>query len=172
MTIRQPFILLILALVIQTAHYAEHVVQVFQIYSLGIASAQAHGLLGSVFDFEWVHFLYNLGLEIVLIGLWWEFHSAERMTVSRTRQRGVWLLAALALFQGYHSIEHIAKLYQYLFIPLYQSGLPPTPGLLPQLTGWPIFLVHFWLNTVVWVTMVLVLWHLRPSAVTQAAVRA
>ncbi|HLF89480.1 MAG TPA: hypothetical protein VI451_11075 [Anaerolineales bacterium] len=84
---------------------------------------------------------------------------------------GLRILAGLAAFQGYHSIEHITKLYQYLFIPLYQSGLPPTPGILPTLTGWPIFLVHFWLNTVVWAALVFAVWQLRPGVVTQTAVR-
>jgi hypothetical protein len=68
------------------------------------------------------------------------------------------------LFQGYHSVEHVVKLYQYLVIPRYQSGVVPTPGILPQMTGWPIFLVHFGFNLIVWATMAVALWRLRPPA--------
>jgi hypothetical protein len=65
------------------------------------------------------------------------------------------------VFQGYHAFEHIVKLYQYLFIPLHQSGTVPTPGILPALTGWAIPLVHFWFNLIVWVLMVLLVWRLH-----------
>ena len=169
MTPHKLFPLLAITLAVQTAHYAEHVAQVIQIYTLGIAPPNAHGLLGSVFDFEWVHFLYNLGLESVLVALWVGYRTIRRKTPTPRLSGGLRLLAGLAVFQGYHSLEHITKLYQYLFVPLYQSGLPPTPGILPTLTGWPIFLVHFWLNTIVWAAMVWALWRLRPNIDAQAA---
>ena len=165
MTTRKLFSLLALAVAAQTGHYAEHVAQLIQIYGQGIAPAHAHGLLGSVFDFEWVHFTYNVGLELMLIGLWLAYRAAAKARTATVEPVGLSLLTGLVLFQGYHSIEHFAKLYQYLFVPLYQSGMPPTPGLVPLLTGWRIFLVHFWLNMVVWASMVAALWYLRPRLV-------
>ncbi len=172
MTPRRLFAVLALAFAAQTAHYAEHVAQLIQIYALGIKPPEAHGLLGSVFDFEWVHFLYNIGLEVVLVGLWLRYRSTRRAASLISSRCGLWLLAGLALFQGYHSVEHGVKLYQYLVIPFYQSGLHPPPGILPHVAGWPIFLVHFWFNTIVWTAMVFVLWNLRPNALAQVAVRA
>ncbi|KRT76172.1 MAG: hypothetical protein XU14_C0061G0007 [Armatimonadetes bacterium CSP1-3] len=44
-------------LIIQGAHMVEHVAQVIQKFLLGFD--KAHGLLGSAFDFEWVHFIYK-----------------------------------------------------------------------------------------------------------------
>lgn len=169
MTTHRLFTVFALMFAVQTAHYAEHVTQMIQIYALGITPPLARGLLGSVFDFEWVHFLYNVGLEIVLVQLWFGYRYVRRTTTATTLSRGMRLLAGLAVFQGYHSIEHIAKMVEYLFIPVYKSGLFPPPGILPYVTGWPIFLVHFWLNTIVWVAMVLTLWHLRPRITVQAA---
>lgn len=165
------FTLLGLAFAVQTAHYAEHLAQLVQIYALGVPPPEAHGLLGSLFDFEWVHFVYNLGLEAVLVGLWLLYRLILRDKSANTDRQGLWLLAGLALFQGYHSIEHLAKVYQYLFIPIYQSGLQPTPGILPNIIRWPIFLVHFWLNTVVWIAMVFALWHLRPVSSLSRQIR-
>ncbi|HEX6386599.1 MAG TPA: hypothetical protein VF177_18155 [Anaerolineae bacterium] len=170
MTLHKLYLLLVITLAVQTAHYAEHVAQVIQIYSLGIAPPHAHGLLGHLFDFEWVHFLYNVGLEMVLAVLWLSYRASRRESGSPYPSGGILLLTSLVLFQGYHSVEHLTKLYQYLFLPLYQSGLPPTPGLLPTLTGWPIFLVHFWLNTMVWVGLVAAVWQLRPGMVGRTAV--
>jgi hypothetical protein len=108
----------------------------------------------------------------VLVELWLSYRAVRPARASPSFRRGVWMLAGLALFQGYHALEHVAKLYQYLFMPLYQSGAVPTPGLLPPLTGWPIFLVHFWLNTIVWLAMIVALWHVRPDTVARSSVPA
>lgn len=163
MTPRQLFLPFLLAVIAQTGHYAEHVAQLIQIYGQHIAPASAHGLLGAVFDFEWVHFAYNVGLEFMLIGLWLAYRQAPRAGFANASRLGLQILTGLVVFQGYHSLEHFTKLYQYLFMPLYQSGMPPTPGILPLVTGWRIFLVHFWLNTAVWGSMVAAVWYLQPQ---------
>jgi hypothetical protein len=162
MKARPLFIMLAIAFVVQTGHHAEHVTQLIQIYALSYAPPAAHGLLGSAFDFEWVHFIYNFGLELTLIALWLGYRSLRQSDPSAASRLGLGVLAGLMLFQGYHSIEHVFKLFQYLFVPLFQSGATPTPGLLPSLTGWPIFLVHFWFNMVVWAALALAMWSLRP----------
>jgi len=172
MKTRALYALLALAFAVQTVHHAEHVTQLIQIYALGFKPPEAHGLLGSVFDFEWVHFIYNVGLEVTLVGLWLGYRRARRGDPSGVSHRGPTLLTALVLFQGYHSVEHVVKLYQYLFVPYYQFGLRPPPGFLPHATGWPIFLVHFWLNMIVWAAMVAVLWALRPRGVIREAMAA
>lgn len=41
-------------LLVQAAHMVEHVAQVVQKFLLRMS--EAHGLLGSIFDVEWVHF--------------------------------------------------------------------------------------------------------------------
>lgn len=163
---RALFALLTIAFAVQTAHHAEHVTQLIQIYALGFKPPEAHGLLGSLFDFEWVHFFYNIGLEAMLIGLW----AAHRRAAGDGGRRSV--LTGLALFQGYHSVEHIVKLYQYLFVPFYQFGIRSAPGILPLATGWPIFIVHFWFNMIVWAGMAAAVWQLRPPQVIREAASA
>lgn len=158
---KRLFTLLAGAFAVQSAHYLEHVAQIIQIYALSYRPPEAHGLLGSVFDFEWVHFVYNQGLEILLVGLWLGYRRALRQG-SRVDVRGFRILGGLALFQGYHALEHIVKMYQYLFDPFYRLGIRPPPGILPLVTDWPIFLVHFGLNTLVWAVMGWALWRLRP----------
>src|SRR5436305_11270187 len=53
------------ALALQLFHLLEHVVQVAQAKFLNIKPA--HGILGSFFDLEWVHFVYNWGLFVLLV---------------------------------------------------------------------------------------------------------
>jgi len=165
---KRLFGLLAGAFVVQSAHYLEHVAQIVQIYAFGYRPPEAHGLLGSVFDFEWVHFVYNQGLEILLVALWLGYRRALRHEHVGDG-RGVRILGGLALFQGYHALEHSLKLYQYLFDPFYQFGIRPPPGVLPLVTGWPIFLVHFALNTPVWAVMAWALWRLRPPRLAERA---
>jgi hypothetical protein len=161
MRIRGLFLALAVAFLVQSAHFAEHIAQIIQIYLEGIAPPNAHGLLGATFDFEWVHFIYNIGLEVVLIGLLLGYRSALQENPLPAVKSTIPLFTGLVLFQGYHSIEHVTKLYQYLFNSLYQSGAVPTPGILPTLTGWPIFLVHFVINLIVWALLVLAIWKLH-----------
>ncbi len=163
MKIRVLFLALAIAFLVQSAHFAEHVAQIIQIYAQGIRPPEAHGLLGSIFDFEWVHFTYNLGLEGALILLWLAYRRARQENPLPAVNNAISVLTGLVVFQGYHSIEHIIKLYQYLFVSLHQSGAVPTPGILPTVTGWPIFLVHFGINLVVWALMALAVWRLRDT---------
>ncbi len=120
-------------LIVQTAHMAEHVAQVIQKFVLHMA--QAHGLLGSIFDLEWVHFIYNtsLWIPLVLVLQWYRKTGAPMPTSMRLV---VWL-------QGYHVIEHIVKMYQY-----YALGITVGPkGILGFV--FPLIWLHFWLNLTV-----------------------
>lgn len=145
------------ALALQLFHQLEHVVQVAQAKLLGIKPA--HGILGSLVDLEWVHFVYNNGLYILLV----------IATVAVLRDRRIrppvgwlWLGATLAV-QTYHVFEHIVKIAQHL-----TTGADPAPGIL----GFVIDLVwlHFSINMVVTICMIgafvsLGMYHeFRPSA--------
>lgn len=87
MKIRALFLVLTIAFLVQTAHFAEHVAQIIQIYAQGVPPPNAQGLLGSVFDFEWVHFAYNISLELALIALWLGYRGcAAGYTLARRDQ--------------------------------------------------------------------------------------
>ncbi len=119
-------------LLVQAAHMVEHVAQVIQ--KFGLRMSEAHGLLGSIFDFEWVHFVYNTTLEIALVtvAVWWRRGG---LPVPRA-------LGFLMILQGYHVIEHIVKMIQY-----YAIGTPAPKGLIGMVV--PVIWLHFWLNLVV-----------------------
>lgn len=126
-------LLLGILLAIQSAHMMEHIAQVIQKFVLHLPKAQ--GLLGSIFDLEHIHFIYNTGLWIPLvIGFVWYRRSGAPMPFA---------LRAIVWFQGYHVIEHIVKMYQY-----YGLGITVGPkGILGYI--FPLIWLHFWLNFIV-----------------------
>jgi hypothetical protein len=129
------------ALALQLFHQLEHVVQVAQAKVFGIKPA--HGILGSLVDLEWVHFVYNNGLYVLMV-------VATVLVVRDRRIRPpvgwLWLGATLAV-QTYHVFEHVVKIAQHL-----TTGADPAPGIL----GFVIDLVwlHFSINLVVTICMI------------------
>jgi hypothetical protein len=150
---RAALIVLVWALVIQTAHMVEHVAQVVQRYVLMMERAQ--GFLGAVFDLEWVHFAYNSSLEIGFLAVFVLWRRADRTMIPP-------LLSLLVLFQGYHVVEHVVKMIQY-----YALGITMGPkGILGHAV--PLIWLHFAFNLIV-LALVILVWddayrvRLRPS---------
>jgi hypothetical protein len=138
---------------VMAAHQGEHVAQVVQKNGAAENCPQhCRGLLGSVFDIEEVHFAYNTLLFAALAALWLGY----RMWRPEWRSSLVpWvsLTAGIFVIQGYHVVEHVAKIQQWLA----NGHVSPTPGLLGQLLEPPhrqnfsLIELHFVLNTAVFV---------------------
>lgn len=147
---RLGFILFTETLIIQLFHEVEHIMQVMQKYAW---HQQAFpGWLGQWFDLEWVHFLYNGTLFLALLALWIVYR--KNPGIGRTSALGAVALIFVVFFQGYHWLEHAARLVQY-----YQ-GMPKPPGFLGQV--FPLLELHFWFNTVVSVAMLFAYFRLQP----------
>jgi hypothetical protein len=161
LTPRNLFVLLASAFLVQTAHHAEHVTQMIQIYIQDMPAAEAQGLLGEQFNFEWVHFTYNVGLELAVIALGLCYYLLQKRKSLPLIGKTMPFMLVLVIWQGYHALEHIIRMVQYLTNPVYRSGQAAPPGLIPLITDWPIPLVHFWINMVVWLLMALIVWRLH-----------
>jgi hypothetical protein len=96
---------------LQLSHLGEHVVQMVQIHGLGLQGEDARGVFG-VFDIEWVHFIWNVG---VLVGV---------LLLLARSPRNRWLQVT-AVISAWHAVEHSYILTVYL-----STGLSGTPGLL------------------------------------------
>jgi hypothetical protein len=132
-------------LVLQGIHELEHVVQVLQRTALGISKGA--GLLGSVFDIEPVHMVYNAAF-LLLIGLVWVGCRRDFGAIPRRGPLVTRLLAIAFVFQTWHSIEHVVKMWQYV-----ETGLNGTPGILGY---WiPVVFLHLGYNTALYVPVVL-----------------
>ena len=140
---------------IMAAHQGEHVAQVVQKDAAAENCPQhCRGLLGSVFDIEEVHFAYNTLLFGALALLWLGY----RMWRAEWRRAVVpWVALTVGIFvvQGYHVVEHAAKIQQWAT----NGNVSPTPGLLGQLLGPPrgqnfsLVELHFVFNTAVFIAV-------------------
>jgi hypothetical protein len=141
-------------MVIVLAHWAEHLLQAFQIYGLGWPVAESRGLLGHFFPWmvtsEVLHYGYAL---VMLAGLW----LLRSGFTGRSDQR--WWTIALAI-QFFHHIEHFLLQAQFLIGQnLFDR---PVPTSLVQL--WvPRVELHLFYNTLVFIPMVIAMYrHMFP----------
>jgi hypothetical protein len=145
------------------AHWAEHLLQAFQIYGLGWPVPEARGLLGYYYPWliksETLHYGYAL---IMLIGLW-----ILRPGFSGGRDRRWWTIA-LAI-QFWHHIEHALLQGQVLFD--HNLFGRPVPTSIVQL--WvPRVELHLFYNTIVFIPMVIgMYYHLFPVGRDAGATR-
>jgi hypothetical protein len=132
------------------AHWAEHLLQAFQIYGLGWPVAESRGALGHFFPWmvqsEVLHYGYAL---VMLAGLW-----LLRGGFTGVQDRRWWTVA-LAI-QFFHHIEHFLLQMQFL---LGQNLLDrPVPTSLVQL--WvPRVELHLFYNTIVFIPMVVAMYY-------------
>ncbi len=144
------------------AHWAEHLVQAYQIWVLGWPRPKARGLLGAAFPWlvssEWLHYGYAL---VMLAGLF-------LLRPGFTGRARTWWTAALVI-QFWHHVEHLLLLIQA------QTGHnffgKPVPTSLLQLAFLRVEL-HLFYNAVVFIPMLIAgYFHLRPTPSERQAMR-
>ena len=132
-------------ILLQGVHELEHVVQVTQRFVLG--NPTGAGILGSWLDIEPVHMAYNTGFLalIVLCYLMGGFPGEVR----RRHPVTFWLMTFVLLFEGYHVLEHVVKMAQFL-----ETGMNGTPGIVGQFVN--LVWLHFTYNTVAYLPLLVV----------------
>ena len=128
---------------VQGFHEIEHIVQVFQRFTFD--NPKGAGVLGTWIDIEPVHLGYNAAF-LGLIGLvYWQ----GRFWQNRRAQPVVFgLMTFVLLFQGYHLVEHLFKIAQFI-----DTGKNGTPGILGN--RFNLVWLHFTYNTVEYAAFVL-----------------
>jgi len=148
-------------MVVVLAHWAEHLVQAYQIWVLGRPRPQARGVLGQFFPWlvtsEWLHYGYAIVMLIFLFLLRPGFAGRAR----------TWWTVALVI-QFWHHIEHLLLLIQA------QTGHffwgKPVPTSVLQL-AFPRVELHLFYNSIVFIPMVIAVYlHLRPKPAELAQV--
>jgi hypothetical protein len=136
------------------AHWAEHLVQAYQVWVLDWPRPAARGALGQVFPWlatsEWLHYWYALVMIVGLVLLRPGFVG---------RARGWWTVALVIQF--WHHIEHLLLLIQAQTHVVFFGGTVPTSV---AQTVFPRVELHLFYNSIVFVPMMIAVYlHLRPN---------
>ena len=137
------------------AHWAEHIVQAYQIWVLGWSRPQAGGVLGLWFPWlvtsEWLHYGFAIFMMVAFVILRHGF-------VGRAR---TWWNVAMWI-QVWHHFEHLLLLLQAITGAYLMSN--PQPTSIAQLV-FPRVELHLFYNAIVFVPMVVAMvLHVRPRA--------
>ena len=141
-------------MVVVLAHWAEHLVQAYQVWVLDRPRPAARGVLGQLFPWlvtsEWLHYAYAI---VMLVGLF----LLRPGFVGRAR---TWWTVALVI-QFWHHIEHLLLLIQAQTHTFFFGGAVPTS--VAQLVISRVEL-HLFYNSIVFIPMVIAVYlHLRPN---------
>lgn len=141
---------------IVVAHWAEHLVQAFQIWALDTPRPKARGVLGQWFPWlissEWLHYGYAIVMLVFLFLLRPGFRGRAKR----------WWTVALAI-QFWHHIEHFLLLLQAQLHENFFGGTVPTSV---AQTLFPRVELHLFYNTIVTIPMVIaVILHKWPSKI-------
>lgn len=137
------------AVLVQSLHMLEHVVQAVQIQAFGVPWREANGLLGSALVQEWVHLAYGGPFLLVMITLLLGYSLLRGRSWLATRPLLYYAFVGVVLFDGYHETEHLVKIRQFL-----ETGVENTPGLLGQFVN--VIWLHFFFNSVVYTALLVV----------------
>lgn len=152
--------LFVALLALQGFHVVEHVTQVVQRYALGMPDG--NGIIGSVADIEPVHLVYNAAY-LLLLGA---TYAVLREDGAGGGRRLMFALLTFTLaFQGFHVLEHVVKMVQYLQLG-FQNGTGGIfgaghGGLAPLL---PVPVLHLGYNLIGYLPAVAAFWLWRRSA--------
>jgi len=132
---------------IQGIHVVEHIIQLVQVYLLGVPDERALGLLGFVFAIqrteEWLHLAFNSaylgGLAVIAVGL-------LRWRIARAAIPGALMIAFLFFgvwLEGWHVLEHLV-----IISHVVANNGCPCPGILDSQTGLSDTVLHFGYNAI------------------------
>ncbi len=142
--------------IVQGTHVAEHIIQLIQVYILGIPDDEALGLLGYVFQLqgteEWLHLVFNLTYLVALLLLVLPLRRFVPQTVAP------WAFAAFVsgvALESWHNVEHLV-----IISNVIANGGCPCPGIVDAALGVSDTVLHFFYNLVAYLSILPPLWYL------------
>jgi hypothetical protein len=141
---------------IQGVHVVEHVIQLVQVYLLGVADDDALGLLGYVFQFqgteEWLHLVFNISYLAALYAL---LVPLRRLTPGTVPAWAFWAFAVWGVgLESWHVVEHLVIIANVLR----NSGCP-CPGIGDRALGVTDTVLHFVYNAVAYAALLAPFWY-------------
>lgn len=149
----------IATVVVQGTHVVEHIIQLIQVYVLGIPDDEALGVLGYVFQLqgteEWLHLVFNIAYLGALAFLVVPLRRLVPQTVAP------WAFAAFVFglaLEGWHNVEHLVIISNVIA----NSGCP-CPGIVDAALGLSDTVLHFFYNLIAYLATLPPLWYLTRS---------
>lgn len=140
--------------VVQGVHVVEHVIQLIQVYVMGVPEAVALGLLGYVFQFqgteEWLHLAFNSLYLTCLYVVAWGILRSPSMRAAVPRLALVTFLFFGVWLESWHVIEHVV-----IISNVVANNGCPCPGIVDAQLGISDTALHFGYNAVAYVATVL-----------------
>lgn len=145
--------------IVQAIHVFEHIVQLVQVFILGVPEDEALGLLGYVFQFqgteEWLHLVFNLTYLLALCLLLVPLRSLVTLWVPGWAY-GIFLVGAFGL-ESWHVVEHTV-----IIANVIRNGGCPCPGIGDVALGITDTVLHFFYNLVTYLaTLIAYYWITR-----------
>jgi hypothetical protein len=135
---------------VQGGHVVEHIIQLIQVFVLGVPDDKALGLLGYVFAFqgteEWLHIVFNVLYLACLVIISWRLLGSPVVPLLAQLAFlffGVWL-------EGWHVIEHVV-----IISNVVANNGCPCPGILDSQLGVSDTVLHFGYNAIAYAATVL-----------------
>jgi len=136
--------LFVSVVVIQGIHVIEHIIQLVQVYVLGIPDEEALGILGYILQLqgteEWLHLVFNVTYLSALLVLVVPLRGVVPEAVPR------WAYAAFLFgvgLEGWHNVEHAV-----IISNVIRNGGCPCPGIGDVALGISDKVLHFFYNAV------------------------
>jgi hypothetical protein len=140
--------------VVQGVHVIEHIIQLIQVFVLGVPDDQALGLLGYVFAFqgteEWLHIVFNVLYLISLVVIGW---GLWRSPVARSVVPRFGMMAFVFFgvsLEAWHVVEHVV-----IISNVVANNGCPCPGILDSRLGVSDTVLHFGYNAIAYSATIL-----------------
>jgi hypothetical protein len=142
--------------VVQGTHVFEHIVQLIQVFALGIPDEEALGLLGYVFQFqgteEWLHLVFNVTYLLTLYAL---LLPLRNLTPGRVPD---WAFATFAVgavgLESWHVVEHAV-----IISNVIRNNGYPCPGIGDAALGLSDKVLHFGYNAAAYASTLPAFWY-------------
>ena len=142
----------------QGVHVIEHIIQLIQVYKLGIPEDNALGLLGYVFVFqgteEWLHLVFNFSYFLPLVMLAFLLQPLAFVP----RWAFLTFVIGGAMLEGWHVVEHSV-----IISHVIANHGCPCPGILDPILGIGDTLLHFFYNTVTYLSILPAYWYVMKN---------
>ncbi len=146
--------------IVQGIHVSEHIIQLIQVFVLGVPDDDALGLLGYVFQFEgteeWLHLAFNatylLALSLLLLPLRRRVPHPVPVWAFTT------FVAGAVGLESWHMIEHGVIITNVIL----HNGCP-CPGIGDVALGLSDTILHFSYNSITFLALVVPFWYVRQA---------